>query len=135
MRSRRGSSAWPRPMRRKGRLSMLRDEINALGELAGEAVSSVATQVRDTHAGVAGRVFGNLGPAATPVRVIHDRLSESAYAGARGLTAALVRGGARALSMTRSTEGQSMHESIPGRLVVGALNGAWGGHPRAARLA
>lgn len=105
---------------------MRRDELNALGDLAGIAAASVANQVRDTHTGIAGRVFGRLGPSATPARVIHDRVSAAAYSGAAGLTGAIVRGGARAAGMTRPGDAPSIQDSASGRLVAGALNGAWG---------
>ncbi|MEO9023996.1 MAG: hypothetical protein ABI339_03210 [Solirubrobacteraceae bacterium] len=34
------------------------DEARALGDLAGSAAAGLATQVREVHEGVAGRVFG-----------------------------------------------------------------------------
>ncbi|MGO9883015.1 MAG: esterase/lipase family protein [Solirubrobacteraceae bacterium] len=105
---------------------MRRDELNALGDLAGIAAASLADQVRDTHTGIASRVFGRLGPSATPVRAIHDRVTAAAYAGAAGLTGAVVRGGARAASTTRPQDAPSMQDSTSGRLLTGALNGAWG---------
>ena len=105
---------------------MRRDELNAFGDLAGIAAASVADQVRDTHTGIAGRVFGRLGPSAIPVRAIHDRVAAAAYSRAAGLTGAIVRSGARAASMTRPDGAPSMQDSTSGRLVTGALNGAWG---------
>ncbi len=105
---------------------MRREELSALGDLAGLAAASIANQARDTHTGVASRVFGRLGPSAVPVRAVHDRASSAAYAGASRVTAAIVRGGARALSRTRPDDAPSMQDRVSGRLVVGALNGAWG---------
>jgi pimeloyl-ACP methyl ester carboxylesterase len=105
---------------------MRREEVSALGDLAGVAASSIAGQVRDTHGGIASRVFGRLGASAKPVKLIHDRVAAAAYSGAGSLTGAIVRGGVRAASTTRPADAQSMHDSTPGRLVVGALNGAWG---------
>lgn len=108
---------------------MRRDEARALGDIAGEAAAGLASQVRDVHAGVAQRVFGSLrvlGPTVAPVKVLHDGISAGAYAGARSLTGALVRGGATALSLTCSDEAPSITDSVPGRLAVGALNGLGG---------
>jgi pimeloyl-ACP methyl ester carboxylesterase len=102
------------------------EEVTALGDLAGEAAAGLATQVREVHEGIAERVFGSLGPAASGVRTIHDRVSDGAYTGARVLTGALVRGGARAFSLTRPPDAPSIEETARGRLAVGALNGAWG---------
>ncbi|HEY2438697.1 MAG TPA: hypothetical protein VGI07_00630, partial [Solirubrobacteraceae bacterium] len=108
---------------------MRREEVRALGELAGEAAAGIAGQVRDVHAGVAQRVFRSLrvlGPAAEPVRLIHDGVSTGAYAAARSLTGAVVRGGAAAFSLTRTEDNPSISDSLPGRMAVGAINGMWG---------
>jgi PGAP1-like protein len=108
---------------------MRRDEARALGDLAGEAAAGIAGQARDLHAGVAHRVFGALrvlGPAAQPARLIHDGVSRAAYAAAGSLTGGIVRGGAGALSLTRSEQHPSLLDSRRGRLAVGAINGMWG---------
>ena len=105
---------------------MRRDEARALADLASDAAASVASQARDVHQGVAGRVFGVLGMVGGPVRAIHDRAADGAYKGAHRLTAAVVRGGAHAYSLTRSDDDPSLEESTAGRLMVGAINGAWG---------
>jgi pimeloyl-ACP methyl ester carboxylesterase len=102
------------------------EEVRALGDIAGVAAASVADQVRDTHAGIAARVFGRLGPSAAPVRIVHDCVAATAYAGAHGLTGALVRCGAGALSLTSSRDARSLDEDASGRLAVGALNGVFG---------
>lgn len=116
---------------------MRRDELSALGDLAGIAASSIAEQAHDIHATVAARVFRRLGPSAIPVRAIHDRVSEAAYAGAAGLTGAIVRGGTRELGSTRPEGARSIDDTTSGRLVVGAINGAWGDalHQRRSPLA
>ncbi len=54
---------------------MRRDELRALGDLAGDAAAGIATQAREVHEGIAARVFGALGPTAAPVRVAHDQIS------------------------------------------------------------
>ena len=105
------------------------DEARALGDLAGEAAAGIAGQAREVHAGIARRVFGALrvlGPAAEPARILHDGISAGAYEAARALTGAIVRGGAAAVSLTRTDEDPSISEGVPGRLAVGAINGMWG---------
>jgi pimeloyl-ACP methyl ester carboxylesterase len=102
------------------------EEVRALGELVGGAAAGVATQARDVHTGIAGRVFGVLGPPAQAVRVVHDRVADGGYAAARALSGAVVRGGARAVSLTRADDAGSIADTPAGRAVVGALNGAWG---------
>jgi pimeloyl-ACP methyl ester carboxylesterase len=105
---------------------MRREELKALGELAGGAAAGIATQAREVHEGIARRVFGVLGPPAEPVRVIHDGISSGAYTAARALTDAVVRGGAGALSLARPDDASSLAERPAGGMAVGALNGLWG---------
>jgi pimeloyl-ACP methyl ester carboxylesterase len=112
------------------------EEARALGDLAGDAAASVASQVREVHESIARRVFGALGMTAGPVRAIHDRASDGAYKGAHKLTAAIARSGAQAYGLTRGDDDPSIEERTAGRLVVGAINGAWGDslHSRDSRL-
>jgi pimeloyl-ACP methyl ester carboxylesterase len=102
------------------------EEARAVGELAGEAAAGLAAQIRDVHRGIAGRVFGVLGRPAEPARVVHDGITTAAYAGARALTGGLVRSGGFAYGLTRDSRASSLEDTVPGRLVVGAINGACG---------
>jgi len=105
---------------------MRRDELRALGDLAGDAAAGIAGQARDVHHSIATRVFGALGPTAAPVRDIHDRIAAGAYFGAAALTGALVKGGAAAASLARPDDAPSLRDVPRGRLAVGAINGMWG---------
>ena len=105
---------------------MRREEITAFGELAGDVAGGLASQIQQMHSGIAGRVWRAVGPGAVPVRVVHDRLAERAYAAARGLTGSVVRAGARALSTAQPPGAPSIERTAAGRAVVGALNGMWG---------
>jgi pimeloyl-ACP methyl ester carboxylesterase len=102
------------------------DDVRALGSLVGDAASGVASQARDVHAGIAGRVFGLLGAPAAPVRAVHDTVSAGAYAAARLMVGSVVHGGAVAYGVTRAGDPVRLDASPPGRAVVGAVNGAWG---------
>src|SRR5262252_6398005 len=102
------------------------DEVAALGDLAGDAAAGLTSQIREMHAGIAGRVFAAVGAAGAQVQVAHDQIAQRAYGGARLLTGALLRGGARAFSLTRPDDAPSIDQSVVGRLTVGALNGAFG---------
>jgi hypothetical protein len=105
---------------------MRRDELRALGDLAGDAAAGIAGQARDVHEGIAARVFGALGPPAAPVRLAHDRISARAYSAASALSGALIRSGTTAASLARPQDAPSMADALRGRLVVGAINGMWG---------
>ena len=74
---------------------MRKADIEAVGEVAGEALAAGGRLVRDMHAGIAARPFGALGAAAAPARVLHDGISQAVYAGVgTGLRGAAKRGAA-----------------------------------------
>ena len=77
---------------------MRRTDIEAIGELAGEALAAGGGFIKEMHEGIAGRPFGILGPAATPVRVVHDGVSRAVYGGVRGALRGGARGGASLLA-------------------------------------
>jgi PGAP1-like protein len=105
---------------------MRREELRALGDLAGGAAAGIATQAREVHESIAVRVFGALGPSAAPVREIHNRVAAGAYAAASALTGELVKGGAAMASLARPDDAPSLTEAPRGGLAVGAINGMWG---------
>lgn len=78
----------------------------------------VASQAREVQRGIAGRVFGTLGtlgavlPTVQAVRVVHDRVTESVYSGARTLTGAVVHRGAHAFSLKRPEDARSIQASV-----------------------
>jgi len=109
--------------------AMRRTDIEAVGEVAGEALAAGGTLVKDMHTGIASRPFGALGAAAAPVRVIHDGVSRAVYAGVGGGLRALGRAGARAAAAARADEDvRPLTAAAGGSLAVGALNGLYGNH-------
>jgi len=107
---------------------MQRSDIRAVGDLAAEASSVLTTLVRGMHAGIAGRVFGSIGPVATPTRVIHDGLTRAIYGGVdRGL-----RGATRAASVVAAEIwGNEADEALESRTdsvaaAIAAINGIYG---------
>jgi pimeloyl-ACP methyl ester carboxylesterase len=120
---------------------MRREEIAALGELAGEAAAGAARQIHELHTAVAGRVWSRVGPAALPVKLAHDRIARGAYSAASDLTRTVVRASAQAASRAQSPDAPSIERTPAGRVVVSALNGAFGdtlvrrGNPLALRMA
>ena len=105
---------------------MRREELNALGDLAGDAAGGLASTIQQMHSGIAGRVWRAVGPAATPARVVHDQIADRSYAAARRFTRRVVSGGVRALSAAQPREAESIERTVGGRAVIGALNGIWG---------
>jgi hypothetical protein len=105
-----------------------RNDIRAVGDLAGEASSVLTTLVRGMHAGIASRVFDTIGPSARPTRVIHDGLTQAIYSGVdRG-----IRGATRAAGMVAAELwGNETDEALESRTdsaaaAIAAVNGIYG---------
>jgi len=87
----------------------------------------VTTLVRDMHAGIAGRVFGAIGPSSKPTQVIHDGIARTVYGtvdhGLRGATKA---GGVLASQVwgRGDDEGLDSRGRVAGALA--AVNGIYG---------
>ena len=113
------------------------EEVTALGDLAGDAVAGLTTQVHEMHDGIAQRAFTAVGAAAVPVQLAHDQIAGRAYSAARALAGVLVRSSARVASATVRADAPSIQASAAGRIAVGALNGAFGDglHARESALA
>lgn len=105
---------------------MTSEEIEALGDLAGDAAAGATKQIQEFHTGIARRVWRQVGPAALPVKLAHDRIAKRAYTAAGGLTRTVVRAGAHAASRAQAPDAPSIHGSAAGRAVISALNGAFG---------
>jgi pimeloyl-ACP methyl ester carboxylesterase len=101
-------------------------EVRALGELAGEAVGGMAARIEELHEGIAKRAFDGVGALGSPIKLIHDRIAHDAYNGIRAALSGAVRSGARIYSLTLPADTRSLERTPAGRLVVGALNGAFG---------
>lgn len=54
-------------------------DMHALGDLAAEGLTVLNTLIRGMHAGIAGRVFTSIGPAAKPVEKVHDAIAGTVY--------------------------------------------------------
>jgi pimeloyl-ACP methyl ester carboxylesterase len=106
---------------------MQRSDIRAVGDLAGEVSSMVTTLVRGMHAGIAGRVFGSIGPSAAPTSTIHDGLTRAIYSSVdrslRGVTHAVG-------TVAAEIWGDDGHEALESRngpaAAIAAVNGIYG---------
>src|SRR4051794_10636626 len=100
------------------------DEVRALGELGRLTLRGSVTRVADLHRGIADRVFGAVGPAAAPVRAVHDAIAGVSYASVRAALGA----GARAAGTVaaRGADGRALDEDRAGRTALAALGGAHG---------
>jgi PGAP1-like protein len=109
------------------------DEVAAMGGLVSELVAGTTERVQEIHSGVSRRVFGLLGPAALPVRAVHDAIAGLAYTGTREATEAAITAAALTASAAAPGDAPSLLESATGRRMLGALNGAVGDRLERAR--
>jgi pimeloyl-ACP methyl ester carboxylesterase len=112
-------SASPQPGRE-------RNELRALGALAFEDLAAFPGAIRDVHLGIAERAFRGVGPAARPVRTVHDTVSRGVYDSLRVTTAMLGWIADRALESGGLGAGVQLSATPRGSAAIGALNGLIG---------
>jgi pimeloyl-ACP methyl ester carboxylesterase len=105
-----------------------RSDAEAVGEFAGEILAASGTLIREMHEGIAGRPFGALGVAATPVRFVHDGISHAVYEGVSGALRTASRVGARIVAGRADADGPTLTAGPRSSAVLGALNGLYGNH-------
>ncbi len=107
-------------------MGMRSDEIHDAGGLTGQTLGELTTAVRDTHVAVAGRIFGLLGAASAPAKLLHDGISAVAYSATRlGVTYGPQAAGLLADALGKATD-DSVHDRPRGRLALGAISGVLG---------
>lgn len=106
---------------------MQRQEIRSLADLAGEGTRVLTTLVRDTHSGIARRVFNAVGPVSKPVEAIHNTAAAATYyAVDRALRRGLRGVGELAAEARGSDEDETIDSNPRVAGVVAALNGIYG---------
>ena len=106
---------------------MQRQEIRSLADLAGEGTRVLTSLVRDTHSGIARRVFDSIGPVSKPVQLVHNTTAAATYyAVGRAIRAAL-RGAGELAAEARGSDDDETVEADP-RVAgfIAALNGIYG---------
>jgi pimeloyl-ACP methyl ester carboxylesterase len=106
---------------------MQRQEIRSLADLAGEGTRVLTTLVRDTHSGIAGRVFDAVGPVSKPVEVIHNTTAAATYYAVDRVLRAALRGAGELAAEAHGCDEDETVESNPRVAgLVAALNGIYG---------
>jgi pimeloyl-ACP methyl ester carboxylesterase len=103
-------------------------DIEAVGEIAGEALAAGGRLVRDMHEGIAARPFGAIGAAAAPARVLHDEISQAVYDGVGAGLRIAGRFGAQLAATHADTDETPLASRPIASLALGALNGLYGNH-------
>ena len=103
---------------------MRTDEATAASRLAGIVLSGGTTRIHELHAGIAGRAFAGVGPAARPVQIVHDTVASLAY---RTVGAALGAGASAVGTLaSRRVTGRPLDDTPAARVALAILNGAHG---------
>jgi len=128
-----GYSERPTQGRRYGRGPTMTNssQLGDAGRLAGDTLAGIVRSIGLTHLSISGRMFKAIGPAAAPVRLVHDGLSRSIYATVAGAHAVAPRAGALAAvaRSRRRTDDETEEVWSPrnrAARVLGALNGLKG---------
>src|SRR3954470_14967052 len=103
---------------------MRADEARDIGELGRVTLRGSTARGGEVHQGVADRAFGAIGPAADPVKAVHDAIAGLAYGSVRVAlgTGARVAGIAASLR----ADGRDLDADRAGRVALAVLNGAHG---------
>lgn len=105
---------------------MRSSEIEAMGEVAGEALAAGGRLIKEMHEGIASRSFNALGTAGAPVRTIHDGIANRVYAGVGTGLRQAARRSADAAAKRAHPDGPQLASRPVASLVLGALNGFYG---------
>jgi PGAP1-like protein len=102
-------------------------EIRAAGRLAGDLLAGAVDTMREVHRAVARRAFAAAGPAAAPVRAVHDNITTAVYGMVRSVHSALPQGAAAVAAVGSDLAGApSLSAGLPTAPVLGVLNGLCG---------
>lgn len=102
------------------------NEVRALSALAFDELRRFPVAIRDMHLGIAGRAFAAVGPAAGPVRLLHDAVSRGAYGAVASGAGLLGRSVDGALDGGGVGDGVALSSTRRGSAVIAALNGLIG---------
>lgn len=102
------------------------NELRALSALAFDELRRFPGAIRDMHLGIAARAFGAVGPAAIPVRVVHDGVSRRVYDALGAGTARLGRAADASLDERGIGRGVRLSTTRAGGTMIAALNGLIG---------
>lgn len=109
---------------------MRADDVRGLGRLAGLALAGGVSRVEEMHTSVAGRAFRGVGlgvgPASTPVRIVHDAVAGSMYRAVRGALRNAATAAGDAAARSGVADGAPMTDRRPGRAAIAFLNGSHG---------
>jgi len=97
-----------------------------LNALAFDELRRFPGAIREMHLGIAQRAFDGVGPAAIPVKLLHDALSSRAYAAVGAGASTLGRAADGALERRGVGERRALSSTGPGSALIGALDGLIG---------
>ena len=107
-------------------LQVQTDEARELARLSFDELAGAVDGLRAVHSSFANRAFRLAGPAAAPVRWMHDQISGAVYGGLRTSARGAGRLADGALGRRPDWGGRLVSTTPPGAAVVGAVNGLIG---------
>jgi pimeloyl-ACP methyl ester carboxylesterase len=102
------------------------NEVRALSALAFDELSRFPGAIGEMHLGIAERAFDGVGPAASPVKAIHDTLSRRTYAAVGAGAAMLGRAADSAIERGAFGERRALSSTRSGSTLIGVLDGLLG---------
>ena len=102
------------------------NEVRALSALAFGELSRFPGAIGEMHLGIAQRAFDGVGPAASPVKAIHDTLSRRTYAAVGAGATMLGRAADSAIERGGLGERRELSSTRSGSTLIGVLDGLLG---------
>lgn len=102
------------------------EELKAVGDLGAFALEMVTDRVEELHHAISRRSFDATGPAADPVRAVHDAVSAALYGSVRAAGGAAARGVAAAVARFTPEHAEPISDTPGGAAARSALNGLLG---------
>ncbi len=102
-------------------------ELQAASRLGGHAFAGLVSRIERVHQAIGGRAFGAIGPASSPVRLLHDSVARGVYraVGSVGAAAGALGGEAASLAGTLGLRG-AVGQPLADGAVLAVLNAVSG---------
>ncbi len=105
---------------------MHKEDIEAIGEAAGDALAGAGAVMAELHQGIACRPFDALGPRAETARAMHDEISRTVYASLQTAVRVAARTAANTVALAADDSTPRVADTPVGGRVLSALNGLYG---------
>lgn len=105
---------------------MRREELVALGRIAGDSAADLTSRVHETHRAIASRVFAAAGPGSRPVAAIHDGIAAGMYGTVAAASRGVLRAAGELAAVAAAPDAPALGSAPAGRRALAVLNGVAG---------